>query len=235
MKLTTLLALGGAAYWLYTQAEDNPADGTVAPVGVNYVDSPDAVTFNPGIVPLDQSGAYMDPNLPPFMQMIRTSECGALTPDAQRYQTYYGGTLFTNMSDHPVITGEKAPVVLPPQWCANLGLSPGCVTTAAGAYQMTRSTWAGPVGSTGRGIRQDNGDGHGYLADFSPASQDIAAARLLQQVGALDLLASGNFSGAVKAASRLWASLQGSTAGQGTNGLDTLLSWFNAAGGALTA
>lgn len=226
MKLATMLTLAGVTYWLYSQANANPADGTVAPVGVNYVDDADAVSYAPNIVPLDQTGLYMSPNLAPFLSMIRTSECGELVPDAQRYQTYYGGSLFSNMADHPCITGEKAPVTLPAQWCANLGLAAGCVTTAAGAYQITRSTWGLP--GSGRGIRQDNGDGHGTLADFSPASQDVAAARLLAQCGALDLIAAGNINAAITKASSLWASLGGSS-GQGAHPLDTLLAWFNAA------
>ena len=85
--------------------------------------------------------------------------------------------------------------------CINAGLAPGCVSTAAGAYQIIKSTW--------QGVR----DG---LPDFSPASQDAAAIRLLAQTGALKLILAGDIDGAVEKANNIWASLPNATFGQAT-------------------
>ena len=140
-----------------------------------------------------------------LLYAIRTAEVGRV-PDAERYWYGYGYARFSDPSDHPVITGELRPVPLPERFCRAAGLSPGCVSTAAGAYQIIRPTWQ-RLRAAGRwGPR---------LPDFSPASQDEAARRLLIDSGVLRLLESGNIQGAILAAGRQWASLPGSTAGQG--------------------
>ncbi|NDG04091.1 MAG: lysozyme, partial [Alphaproteobacteria bacterium] len=81
------------------------------------------------------------------------------------------------------------------------GLNPPCFTTAAGGYQFIRPTW--------QRLRDRLG-----LEDFSPASQDAAAVELLREVGALDLIEQGDIEGAMKKASKAWASLPGSLAQQ---------------------
>lgn len=139
-----------------------------------------------------------------FLFMLRA--CEHVYPrdvlDGSAYQIFYGGTRFYDLSDHPTITGELKPVRLSDTVCAASGLGPGCVSSAAGAYQFIRPTWTR--------LRDKYG-----IPDFSPASQDEAATRLLDELGVIDLLRSGDVSGAIERASGTWASLPGSRAQQG--------------------
>lgn len=159
-------------------------------------------------------------NLPAFLFAIRNAEhypVDVLT--GMDYQTFYGGAKFHDLSDHPVITGELRGVKLPDRFCSAAGLSPGCVSTAAGAYQFTRPTWTRLRERSPR------------LPDFSPESQNEAARRLLAELGVPAKLRAGDFSGAVARAARVWASLPGSSAQQGGKSLAFLQSKFVEAGG----
>jgi len=140
-----------------------------------------------------------DEKIQAFLYMIRTLETG--TYDA--YDVFYGGAKFHDYSDHPVITGEMLGVSLPASMCRNAGIASGnCDSTAAGAYQFNVPTW--------NEIRTISP----RLPDFSPESQDVAAIRLLQKIGALDALIAGDFDTALHLASKRWASLPFSTAQQ---------------------
>ena len=155
-------------------------------------------------------------NLNAFLFMIRASEHvypRDVVNDAC-YNIFYGGSTFDDMSDHPVNTGEKRGVPLADSMCRAVGLNPGCVSTAAGAYQIIRPTW--------NNIRKISP----RLPDFSRDSQDQAAIRLLDQVGALALISEGDIKGAIKKASKLWASLPGSTAQQNPKKLQFALDRF---------
>ena len=155
-------------------------------------------------------------NLNAFLFMIKASEHvypRDVVNDAC-YNIFYGGSTFDNMSDHPVNTGEKRGVPLADNVCRAVGLNPGCVSTAAGAYQIIRPTW-----NNIRNIKP-------RLPDFSKDSQDQAAIRLLDQVGALTLISEGDIKGAIKKASKLWASLPGSTAQQNPKKLQFALDRF---------
>ena len=152
-----------------------------------------------------------------FQYMLRS--CEHRFPDDvvndAAYSIFYGGSRFSDLSDHPVNTGEKAGVPLPPHMCVAAGYASGvCVSTAAGAYQFTRPTWNGLRAAGAWGPR---------LPDFSKESQDEAAIRLLGQIGALPLIDAGDFEGAIVRASKRWASLPGSTAKQGGHSLDYAL------------
>jgi len=162
-------------------------------------------------------------NLAAFLYLIRSSE--HLFPrdvvgDAA-YQIFYGGSRFESMADHPTITGEKRGIRLPAQMCRNAGYASGvCVSTAAGAYQINRPTWD-EFRAAGRwGPR---------LPDFSPASQDEAARRILARVGALPLIEAGDIEGAIVRASPRWASLPFSTSGQRKHSLEFAAARFNEA------
>lgn len=138
-----------------------------------------------------------------FLYMIRASE-HVFPRDVENdaaYNIFYGGARFNDLSEHPVNTGEMKPVKLPESMCRAAGLLPGCVTTAAGAYQIIRPTW--------NRIRDKLG-----LPDFSPQSQDRAAIELLTESGAMELLGLGDIEGAIAKAAPIWASLPGSTAQQ---------------------
>ncbi len=158
-----------------------------------------------------------DANRAAFLFMIRACEHvyprDVLNNDC--YNIFYAGSRFDNMSDHPVITKEKRGVVLPDSMCAASGLNPGCVSTAAGAYQIIKPTWI-RVRSAGP-----------YLEDFSVASQDEAALRLLDECGALALIDNGDINGAIQRASKVWASLPGSTAQQNPKKVEFAMNRFN--------
>lgn len=126
------------------------------------------------------------------------------------YFLAYARVPFSNMRDHPANTGEVKGYPLSADMCRRAGFPPGCVSTAAGAYQIIRPTWESIRAAGPHGAR---------IPDFTPASQDEAATRLLRRAGAVDLLLADDFTGAVRVASGLWASLPGSTAGQGGRSL----------------
>lgn len=141
----------------------------------------------------------VDPRVHAFLDMIGVLE----TDSADSYDVFYGGSRFSDFSDHPSITGEKIGVPLPVAVCRAAGIASGaCVSTAAGKYQINEPTW--------RDVRAQ----YPALSDFSPASQDAAAIRLLQKTGALDALLRDDFDAALRLASTRWASLPYSTAQQ---------------------
>jgi len=157
-----------------------------------------------------------DANVKAFLFTIRASEHrypNDVTNDAA-YHIFYGGRRFYDMSEHPVITGEMKPIVLPNHVCAAVKLNPGCVSTAAGAYQLIMPTWTR--------LRNKL-----QLMDFSPASQDMAAVQLLDDIGALKLVQAGDIEAALAKASKVWASLPGSSAQQNPRTLQYALDRFS--------
>lgn len=145
-------------------------------------------------------------NLGAFLYMLQVAETGQAAFDSGlSYQTFYGGAIFNDLSDHPVITGEMRGVRLSDAMCRAAGYGPGCVSTAAGAYQFIRPTWERLRKAGSWGPR---------LPDFSIASQDEAARRQLIELGALHYVEAGEFDNALRLASKVWASLPGSTANQ---------------------
>lgn len=92
----------------------------------------------------------------------------------------------------------------------------GYVTTAAGAYQILESTWD---------------DIRAGLPDFSPASQDEAAARLIRRRGALSDVYAGRFEAAIRKCAKEWASLPGSPYGQPVRTFDQVRAAYLGAGG----
>lgn len=144
-----------------------------------------------------------------FLYAIRASENTAMTlANGTEYSTFYGGKRFVDLSNHPSLTGEIPGVALPASTCIAAGFGPGCLSTAAGAYQINLPTW------------QQFGVG---LPDFSPASQDAAARRILDYDGITPLLLQGEIAQAIYAAAGRWASLPGSTANQGGRSLSFVL------------
>lgn len=175
--------------------------------------------FAPEYPPLEYDTDTPENRLRAFLYMIRGAEHtrdDALSNRA--YQTFYGGARFSNMIDHPVITGERRGVRLPDHFCRAAGFGPGCVSTAAGAYQIIRPTWQRVRAAGAWGPR---------LPDFSAASQDEAARRLLIEAGALTDVYAGEFASAVAKAARIWASLPGSTAGQGGRSFAQIQSYYD--------
>ena len=156
-------------------------------------------------------------NLKAFLSAIRYAE-GTAGPNG--YRTLYGGSLFTNMADHPYLTKEWPGAKLSDAYWKGAGLGPGCKTTAAGAYQLTQGTW--------KNLKQRLG-----LKDFSPANQDKAAIALLVENKSLDDIEAGRFAVAVGKNAKTWASLPGYNEGQPEKKLSQLISVYAQNGGAL--
>ena len=156
-----------------------------------------------------------------FLWMIGAAETTpAAMINGDAYFLFYGMTLFSDTSDHPAITGERRGVPLPDEWCAAAGFGPGCVSTAAGAWQINAPTWREVRAAGVWGPR---------LPDFSPESQREAARRVLILAGALDYVYAGDFDRALQYASKRWASLAGSKAGQPTRSYERLAGFYNQA------
>ena len=224
MKQGPALLFAGLAAWLLLRPREasalqvDPAtnDASVVPAAAASNLETNPVYANPPIPP--EVRAMNDPqaNLSAFLYMIRSTEHvypRDVVNDAA-YSIFYGGSKFSNFADHPVITGEKRGVPLPDHFCTAAGLKPGCVSTAAGAYQLIKPTW----------VRMRDKLG---LPDFSPLSQDRAAVGLLDEIGAIDLIYAGDIAGAIHKASRIWASLPGSTPQQNPKALAYALNRFD--------
>jgi lysozyme len=199
--------------------DDAPIDPNApefpGPIGEGY-DSPE-IPFES----IDWLEGARDPdaNLSAFLYMLRACEHSAAdVASGADYSTFFGGSRFSDFSDHPANTGEKIGVPLRVEWCQAAGLSARCVSTAAGAYQITRPTW--------NDVRRPGRFGPA-LPDFTPASQDAAAVRLLDRAGALPAILDGRITDAIALASRLWASLPGSDSGQPHRPLSFAIAKFN--------
>lgn len=157
-------------------------------------------------------------NLRAALYMIQAAEhlSGvANTPAA--YYTVYGNTRVSSLADHPAITGEWLGKKLPDKMCKAAGYGTGCVSTAAGAFQIIKPTW--------QRVRKAGAWGP-YLSDFSPANQIEAARRIFIERGALSLIESGDIVGALPMIAPIWASLPGSTAQQNPKAVETVLAYF---------
>jgi muramidase (phage lysozyme) len=142
-----------------------------------------------------------------FLIAIATSEGTADLGD-RGYNVLVGSLLtqvltFSSYHDHPRTA---------------IQLSPSLTSTAAGRYQILARYF-------------DSYKITLNLPDFGPDSQDAIAVRMLNEVGALGDIESGNFASALEKAAGRWASLPGSTLGQHENSLAMLQQAYTAAGG----
>ncbi len=161
----------------------------------------------------------LHPNVAAFLHAIAHAEGTATQPDPYRVCFAYRHTI-RDLRDHPAITGEWRGEKLPDHQCRAAGHQPGCVSTAAGKYQLIRPTWAPLKSRLG-------------LPDFGPAAQDAAAVQLLRDCGAYHPLVRGAFAAAVAAARRTWASLPGAGYQQPERSMAWLRATYTQAGGAL--
>jgi muramidase (phage lysozyme) len=161
----------------------------------------------------------MSPNVAAFLTMLSHSE--GTDRGADPYRVCYGFKhTIASLSDHPAVTGEWRGEQLPDQLCINVGLSAPCWSTAAGRYQMTKSTWL----SLKAQLR---------LTCFDGPSQDDACIQLIKSKNAFSLINEGDLAGAIANCRSEWASLPGSTSGQPQRDFATLASAYQSAGGAL--
>ncbi|MFC5607738.1 glycoside hydrolase family 24 protein [Variovorax soli] len=154
-----------------------------------------------------------------FLALIRWAEGTDREPDAYRVCYGYKHTI-KSLAEHPALSGEWKGERLPDEMCRKAGLGSGCVSTAAGAYQLIKPTW--------RGVRDRL-----RLPDFGPENQDRAALYLVANCGALQDVHAGRIRDAVSKCSREWASLPGNFAGQPQRKQDDLIAAFQRAGGVL--
>lgn len=195
-KLPSLDQLPGLDYW--TQS--------------NQVETQEKVQAMTAII--DSSA-----NVRAFLQAIALAEGTANQADPYRVCYAYRHTI-KSLADHPAITGEWKGEKLSDAMCKGAGLGPGCVSTAAGKYQMTRPTWSTLKRRLG-------------LRDFGPAAQDAAATELLRETGALAAVQRGDLATAVSKARRTWASLPGAGYDQPERSLAWVQNQFTNAGGVL--
>lgn len=172
------------------------------------------VTEQPANVPADVAGA----NVSAFLQMIQSAEGTAGAGDPYRVCFGYKHSI-QDFTDHPALTGEWRGERLPDAMCRNAGFGPGCVSSAAGAYQIIKPTWA----NLKTALR---------LPDFSPASQDAACVELVRRRGALEDVKAGRITQAIAKCRNEWASLPGNYAKQGQRSVGDLIAWYQDAGGA---
>jgi muramidase (phage lysozyme) len=207
------LVLAAVLFWprRASAAGTDPATSDTSPPQPQAIDNPDAVIIQdaevqPMSLPIDVQA---------FLYMIRSCEHRFPTDvvNDDCYEIFYGGTRFIDLSDHPVITGELAPVPLPEHMCKAAGLNSPCYSTAAGAYQMIRPTWTR--------LRDQLG-----LEDFSKDSQDRAAVELLRQNGIIAMIEAGEIEAAIKKAGKVWAGLPGNTYQQSPRQLQYALDRF---------
>ena len=173
------------------------------------------ITEQPANVDMDTAGQ----NIAAFLAVLRSAEGTARETDPYRVCFGYSHTI-NDMSDHPAITGEWRGERLEDAMCKNAGFGPGCVSTAAGAYQIIRPTWKTLKAALS-------------LPDFGPSSQDAAAVELIRRRGALEDVKAGRLGLAVGKCRNEWASLPGNFAGQGQRSLATLENWYTQTGGNL--
>lgn len=158
----------------------------------------DIVNAPPSTAPTQEQA-----NIAAFLKVIRYAEG---TTGANGYRTIYGGSLFTDMSDHPRQLK-----------CYNSNGKRIC-SDAAGAYQFLSTTWDEVAAKLG-------------LTDFSEKSQDAGAVQKLEDRGALDYVLSGDFENAIKKCAKEWASLPYSPYGQPTKSMSELAAVFSNNGG----
>lgn len=154
-------------------------------------------------------------NVQAFLRLIREGESGQ---GREAYRALFGwrpgnGKLFRSYADHPRVRTWE----IKDEFIRNGRKD---YTTAAGAYQITETTWNGLQKTL-------------QLPDFSPESQDLAAAYLVWEKGALEDARAGRILQAITKCRRVWASLPASPWGQPTISAQRALGTYIHFGGTL--
>lgn len=160
-------------------------------------------------------------NVAAFLHMIRSAEG---TAKAGGYGALFGWPMAGRSFNPDTATGH------PRQFFDYTDKAGKTIrTSAAGAYQITWTTWAGYAipfrawtATTGR-----------QAPGFTPAAQDAFAEFLLKLDGALDDVEAGRFDEALAIARRRWASLPGAGYNQPERSRAFVLAAYQQAGGTL--
>jgi muramidase (phage lysozyme) len=160
------------------------------------------------------SDALTSVNVRAFLRVIRHGES---MQDESAYRWLFGSTvskpkLFDSFEKHPQVRTYETH---DGQFVRNGKID---FTTAAGAYQITYTTWQDCAKALG-------------LQDFSPASQDLAAVFLIDRRGALDDVLAGRIVAAINKLGQEWASLPSAQYGQPTVNMDVALKIYALYGG----
>jgi muramidase (phage lysozyme) len=157
-------------------------------------------------------------NIEAFLVMIGKAE-GTYGRGGYACVCGYGHTI-QDFSDHPKITGEWTGIKLSDQMCANAGFGPGCVSTAAGMFQIIAPTW------------REFG-GRAKFGAFDEAGQKACTVAIIASHGALEDVKAGRLMSAAFKVRNRWASLPGNKAKQGQRTPAELTAYFTQAGGTL--
>ena len=176
--------------------------GALADAGAQVAESVGVLDTSQGMAEVLQVNP--EGNVRAFLAMIRKAEGAG-------YDTLFGGGAFQGYADHPrVKTWEKRD-----EFIAN---GKKDYTTAAGAYQITATTWDRVAPAL-------------KLPDFSPQSQDLCAIELIRRRGALADVRAGRFDVAVGKCAAEWASLPGGPYPQPTRSAAFVRAAIEQAGG----
>lgn len=163
-----------------------------------------------------------------FLSIIGFAEGTDKEPDPYRVCYGYQHKIIS-FDDHPAVKARDGRMgggehewlgePLSDDMCRGAGRQPGCVSTAAGRYQIIRPTWLT--------LRAQL-----MLPDFGPESQDLAALELIRQAGAANDVLTGRVATAVSKCKKIWASFPGAGyEGQPERRVTALLRVFDRAGG----
>ena len=207
-----ILAFAALAFCLFIKNQDSEIDDSSADLE-DYVNQAEEQ-----LQKLNDDVDFMtaNKNLTAFLRAIRYGEG---TAGGNGYNILCGGKTFDSFADHPALLGWSG-LPLSDAMCKAAGFGAGCVSTAAGAYQINKPTWRGLVSKLG-------------LTDFSPESQDRAAVELISQRGALQDVYAGRIQSAVSKCAKVWASLPSAGYGQHEVSINSFLSNYENEGGAV--
>lgn len=219
-----IAATAGAALFVRSRAAQAEAiDSGIVDSGTetNFFNLGDLMGLTDKQTPQQTDSSQEEKNLAAFLVMIRAAEG---TNKAGGYGALFGWPAAGRSFDPEAADGH------PKQFFSYTNKAGKTLrTSAAGAYQITFTTWAGyQVPFRAWALL------HGYeVAGFTPATQDAFAAFLLSLDGALGHVKAGRVSDALAIARKRWASLPGAGYDQPERSQQFVLNAYQQAGGKL--
>jgi lysozyme len=156
----------------------------------------------------------VSPNSAAFLRVIREGES---SQDARAFYLIVYGSTFQSTADHPRIHFDRDTHKLVENWRS---APPMSTTSAAGAFQITETTWDRFTAAVGP-------------RDFSPESQGECALWLIKQRGALEDVEAGRLEIAIFKCRNEWTSLPGANENSGRYTLAKAALVFQQYGGTL--